>query len=351
MLPPGHNFAENISIVMAIDTKSLTQLITEFRALQSKDAVSPESLGYILQRIVDLLATAGTSETVANIQKLLDGFKAAGQAITALSQGQADRNHIYANKSTVNLATGAVASTSGIFIQQATTERAGAMRAQQVTDLNNARKAVAEIEKILEAVQVKLGMTDGSKGLYNNAQISVVVENGILRLFGAQQLVADGYVPYLFRLTRKRNQWGDRVALEAGAARKKYCDRRKGWNLFGSCYMVKIASGNILTFNAKSHHDLCTPSETYAATPDTLVKQFNRRSDNAPCIGWGRSVVSLLDPNNAQKHRLIRLRFAIGFAKKILPGRSLITTANLVSSLAEFAVIYNPSKKTWHFGK
>ena len=145
---------------MAIDVKSISQLISEFRKLQTKDSITPESLGYILQRLADLLATAGTSETVANIQKLLDGFKAAGQAITALSQGQSDRNHIYANKTTVNLATGAVASSAGIFIQQATTERAGAMRAQQVTDLNNARRAVAEIEKILETVQVKLGMTD-----------------------------------------------------------------------------------------------------------------------------------------------------------------------------------------------
>lgn len=335
---------------MAIDTKSLTQLITEFRALQSKDAVSPESLGYILQRIVDLLATAGTSETVANIQKLLDGFKAAGQAITELSQGQADRNHIYADKSTVNLATGAVASTSGIFIQQATTERAGAMRAQQVTDLNNARKAVAEIEKILEAVQVKLGMTDGSKGLYNNAQISVVVENGILRIFGAQQLVADGYVPYLFRLTRKRNQWGDRVALEAGAARKKYCDKRKGWNLFGSCYMVKIASDNTVSFNTNSHSDLCKAADSYSALPSALVRPHTRK-DGTPSFGWGRSVVSLLDPRNANKHRMIRLLFAVGFAKKILPGRSRISTANLVSSFAEFSIIYNPAKKSWHFGK
>lgn len=159
---------------MAIDTKSLTQIITEFRALQTKDAVLPESLGYILQRIVDLLSTAGTSETVTGIQKLLDGFKAAGQAITALSQGQSDRNHIYANKSTVNLATGAVTSTSGIFIQQATTERAGAMRAQQVIDLNATKKAVAEVEKILEIVQVKLGMTEGSKTLFNTAQIAVI---------------------------------------------------------------------------------------------------------------------------------------------------------------------------------
>lgn len=44
---------------MAIDTSSVSNLISEFRAIQAKDSVSPESLGYILQRIVDLLADAG----------------------------------------------------------------------------------------------------------------------------------------------------------------------------------------------------------------------------------------------------------------------------------------------------
>jgi len=67
---------------MAIDVKSLTQIISDFRKLQSKDSISPESLGAILQRIADLLATAGTSDTVSAIQTLLNGFKAAGQAIT-----------------------------------------------------------------------------------------------------------------------------------------------------------------------------------------------------------------------------------------------------------------------------
>lgn len=62
---------------MAIDVKSLTQIISDFRKLQSKDAVSPESLGAILQRIADLLATDGTSDTVPSIQTLLNGFKAA----------------------------------------------------------------------------------------------------------------------------------------------------------------------------------------------------------------------------------------------------------------------------------
>lgn len=51
---------------MAIDTKSLSQLIAEFRKLQAKDSITPESLGYILQRIADLLATAGTSERTSS---------------------------------------------------------------------------------------------------------------------------------------------------------------------------------------------------------------------------------------------------------------------------------------------
>jgi len=151
---------------MAIDVKSITQLISEFRKLQTKDSITPESLGYILQRLADLLATAGTSETVNSIQTLLNGFKAAGQAVVSLQQGAADRNNTLANIKTVDLGNGSIGNaTNHLFIQQATPERAGAMRAQQVTDLNNARRAVADIQKILETVQAKLGLTEGNKGL------------------------------------------------------------------------------------------------------------------------------------------------------------------------------------------
>ncbi len=335
---------------MAIDIKSLTQLITEFRALQTKDSISPDSLGYLLQRIADLLATAGTSDTVTKIQQLLDGFARAGVAISTLEQGAADRNNILVNSKEVDLSNGGIATrTNNLFIRQATTERAGAMRAQQVIDLNAARNKIAEIVPLLEKIQAKLGM-DGSKGLYNNAQIQVSVENGQLKIYGAQSLIADGYVPYLFRLTRKRNQWKDKIALEAGAEPKKYCDKRKGWNLYGSVYTLKV-SGSTIAISTNSKYYFSQEAESYSSAPSDFVKTFVRARDNAPCFGWGRSVVSLLDPKNPKKHRMIRLRFAIGFAKKILPGRSLITTANLVSSLAEFSLIYNPAQKTWHFGK
>lgn len=335
---------------MAIDIKPISQLITEFRKLQSKDSITPESLGYLLQRLADLLATAGTSDTVAKIQQVIDGFKAAGKAICTFEQGAADRNNILVNSKEVYLATGDVGTrTNNLFIRQATTERAGAMRAQQVTDLNAARNKIAEIVPLLEKIQTKLGM-NGSKGLYNNAQIHLSIENGLLKIFGAQQLIADGYVPYLFRHTRKRNQWDDKIALDDGATPKKYCDKRKGWNLYGSVYTLKIINSIVkISTNSKSHYTIT--AQGYSSEPSYFVKTFTRTRDKAPCFGWGRSVVSLLDPKNHRKHRMIRLRFAIGFAKKILPGRSLITTANLVSSLAEFSLIYNPAKKTWHFGK
>ena len=73
-------------------------------------------------------------------------------------------------------------------------------------------------------------------------------------------------------------------------------------------------------------------------------------------FGWGRSSVHLLDRNLAKKtsrkkERMIRLRFGIGFAKPIYPGRAAITPANLASSLAEFSLIYNPATEKWTFGK
>ncbi len=118
---------------MAIDTKSLSDIISDFRALTAKDSITPESLGYILQRIADLLATAGTSETVTKIQTLLDGLKTAGQAVVSLEQGATDRNNILADVKIVNLVSGLTAQVVGkTFIKQATTERAGAMRANQV---------------------------------------------------------------------------------------------------------------------------------------------------------------------------------------------------------------------------
>ena len=324
---------------MAIDTKSVTDLITEFRALQGKDSVSPESLGYILQRITDLLATAGTSETIAQIQNLLSGFSAAGRAITEITQGQSDRNNIYANKKLVNLSTGALSTASGIFIQQATTERAGAMRAQQVIDLNAAKKSISALETAVESL--KSGASASSIRTF-----SVTEENGRLKLYGYKKLIDDGYVPYIFRLTKKRNRFAHKDYLGND---QHYCSVRKGWNLYGSYHAVKILSDDTLAV-CTDKHEMTKQKTSFSNLASNFVYQYTN-VNGIPCVGWGKSIIRLLDNKNTKKHRMIKLRFAVAFGPKWPPTCWRLTPAEMKTPLMEFSLIYDPLNKEWFFGK
>lgn len=343
-----------------IDTQSLTDIITEFRKITAKDAITPESLGAILQRIADLLATAGTSETADVLMRWYNAMRSALHYVASISQGSADRNHIYLSRTTVNPITGGATNTSNaIQIQQATTERAGAMRAQQVIDLNAAKKNVSALEKTtaeltdtLAQLLEKLGLGDGSSisTVFNTAQISCQVVEGELHVLGAQQLVKAGYVPYLFRWTRKRNQFKDKFASAEDRARKKYCPKTKGWHVFGSCHTLAL-QGQKVVFSTNAHAELHLPAEEYSPDVSCLFRT-HINSVNDTLVGWGRSQVRLRDNKSKTKaHRILRFRFAVGFAKKILPGKIAVTPANLVSSLAEFSLVYNPVKKSWHLSK
>lgn len=331
---------------MAIDTQSLTDIITEFRALQSKDAVSPESLGYILQRIVDLLSTAGTSETVEKIQSLLDGFKAAEQAIVDISKSSGRHlDDIVCNLKTVNLATGEVSESYKTIISKATAASAGAMTAKHVMSLIDLKDKYSVLQNLLSELQIEI---DTLKTAQNNfysgiVPISLSIEGGNLFVRGADKLIEAGCIPYLFRNTRKRSRFGNTQI-------KKYCKPRKGWNLYGSCYTVKLDDTKLL-FNSNPKNQYSLPAVSYSANPETIVS-VHTNEKGIQTFAWGRSCVSLVDKNSISgNHRMIKLRFAIGFAPVQKPGRARITIANLVSTLAEFSIIYNPYDKSWNFSR
>ena len=46
-----------------IDTNQLTALVSAFRVETEKESISPETVGKLLQDIIDLLATASSSTT------------------------------------------------------------------------------------------------------------------------------------------------------------------------------------------------------------------------------------------------------------------------------------------------
>jgi hypothetical protein len=341
---------------MAIDTQTLTQLITEFRSLTAKDSITPESLGSILQRIADLLATAGTSDTVTKIQELLNGFSAAGYAITSIAQGSADRNNINATISKVSLTDGTQSSASGVFIQQATTERAGAMRAQQVTDLNQAKSNILTLIARCTALETALtelqsSITNSTSSTSSSATISPIscrVVDGVLNVFGAAKYTNAGYVPYLFRWSSKRNRYHHRVRTEGNETRQ-YCSKTKGWHLYGSRHSVQL-NGTKLMFSTSNHSNIHEGATSYTTAPEAIITVSNRDRDNFPQVAWGRSLVCMYDTHKkAGNYRLLRFRIAVAFGPAKDPGSTALTPADMVSPLAEFYILFDPYEKKWLF--
>lgn len=125
-----------------MDISQLTSLITAFRAETRQDAITPDSLGSLLQKIANVLEGAAEYTTVQQLEDWEGSLTGIGTVITRIALGNDDRNNIYLNIGSVNTTTGMGQST--IFtLRKSTTERAGIMRAQQVTDLNSARNKIS----------------------------------------------------------------------------------------------------------------------------------------------------------------------------------------------------------------
>ncbi len=359
---------------MAIDTKSLSDIISDFRALTAKDSITPESLGYILQRIADLLATAGTSETVAKIQTLLDGLKNAGQAIVSLEQGTADRNNILANLNVVNLSSGETTlTTDKIFIKQATTERAGAMRAQQVTDLNEARNNVrtlltdvatlktnlANLDDWVNQLETNLSAEIDSWGddlywtmmyeLPHLTPIHIEVRNKVLHLSGHDSLIEQGYKPFLFRFCKKQNR-------HRSTSPQFHQKPVKGWRLMGREDVITLGNAGSVLFPTISHGDwhkitllkAAGVQVSYSTDPANLINPHFDHDGN-PVVSWGKTPVYTND-HKTKLPRMLRFRYAIAFATPDALNEKTVSPETLKSTFAEFSVIHTPDD-TWAFSR
>ena len=389
---------------MAINTSTITQLISDFRALSQKDSVSPESLGVLLQRLADLINSAASDADYKAIydafQKLVANIAAVPTALYKLEQGSADRNDILMNVTTSHLINGVtMVLKDSLFIRQATTERAGAMRAQQVSDLNNTRTGLAALQKSHTELASKVSSlettvsengellarvadesnycSEGIADLAENLQvtnddlaatqksveenargitsikaktdcprIAVEVVDGKLRVYNASYYTKNGYYPFVFRFTSKRN----RCTLENYPNRKRGA-KNKGWHVIGGLPNdVKIDSNGCVMFRTSPledwHHlgnDLI--SHSYEAKYVVGAKG----TDEKMYVPWGKKKVRVT--SNHGTYLMRRFRFAIGFAKEYTRDLMGITPAHLASNLAEFSVIFDPCTKEFHLGK
>ena len=145
-----------------IDITNLTSLITAFRNETEQGSISPETLGSLLQAIANLLSAASTDQEQIKLTNIYDNLLKMGNCLTNLAQGDADRNNVLADYAFFNPISGLhSAQRSQILIKQATTERAGAMRAQQVIDLNATKKGVATLEEAVATINSQLEELNG----------------------------------------------------------------------------------------------------------------------------------------------------------------------------------------------
>lgn len=145
-----------------IDISNLTSLITAFRQETEQGSISPETLGSLLQAIANLLSAASTDQEQIKLTNIYNNLLKMGNCLTNLAQGDADRNNVLADYAFFNPISGLhSAQRSQILIKQATTERAGAMRAQQVIDLNATKKGVATLEEAVATINSQLEELNG----------------------------------------------------------------------------------------------------------------------------------------------------------------------------------------------
>lgn len=336
-----------------IDTSSITALISAFRAEVAQNSISPEKVGGILQQIVDALSKAASNSEVVDFLALQERLQALTTIYTSLTQGTADRNHIYLTPTTYNVGSDEhYTNADSIRIQQATTERAGAMRAQQVIDLNAAKKDITELKNNQKTTDEVIIEIEDNITLLNNRlneiqdirTITVEVKSRFLTVQGAEPLLAQGRLPYLFRLTKKANR--KRYTDSTGKRIRKKNKPRKGWHLMGDRNSLKIDSSTFeVSINTTIHGADREPSYSYH--PMDFIKLSNDLNGHKQ-VAYGKRLISLWNEEKEQE-RKVSLKYGIAFGYK-RTGDGLPIDL-LCTNIAEFSIVYDPVDKSWSFSK
>lgn len=367
-----------------MDITTLTSLINTFRAETKQDSITPDSLGQLLQKIVNVLEQASDTATLQQIVQWKNLITAIGSVLKGISLGSDDRNNVYLNIESINTTNGM--GQVGIFtIRQATTERAGAMRAQQVTDLNTVRNKmnhVAGLEMKVEAsaASVQMALHDKSADLFNDPNalkvelpLASTAQAGILssadykkfsetqssfyhpfyhiecdtqgkelQVKFPAQLISDGYVPYLLRYSRKRPRY--RPANDR-QGRRYYGPVMRGWHLFYDEKKIKVSLTGEVLFGFNTGTDR-NPNWEY---DKDIRNVFGEIRAVMAAVGLGKKLVGYKIGFGCKSYLIKsnhRFRFGIVFAPPITAkGSRFLDFSKAVSNIAEFYVHFRMTEQ------
>lgn len=321
-----------------MDVTNLTSLVTALRAETAYAAITPESLGGLLQKIVDAIGKTSSDDDMKVVQNWKTALQQITHVITSAEQGTADRNNIYLTATLASLATGATGiSTDAILIRQATTERAGAMRAQQVIDLNTCKSDIKNLQSGVTALEKKVENlpTSGSSSSSATAyRIVADVRDDVLYIRGASKLIAAGYKPFIFRYSVKRNRHTNKQTGQHFRGPK-----RRGWHMFYGEKATKVNSDESISFANMDYNG--KPTSNYGTSVwniFSLACHYDEDTGDTDKIkvGWGKKTI------DATKGR----RFKMGIAFAPQQKKQGFDNGTLVTNIAEFHALVQVNKLT-----
>ena len=370
---------EFVGVVAQALISSITSLITSFRSETREEAITPEVLGALLQKIADLLGKAALQTDVSRLDNWRSDLARIGYVLTSLTIGSDDRNNVYFTLGKANLSTGInqIANNS-ILIRQATTERAGVMRAQQVQDLNKCKSelssCIASVAKAQEALvnfqkatqSLSLRISKNNNEIGNNAEsiqvlqsdlksvasqikslqtdiqkfatmkqatqmhIECIITNSTLVIQDAYRYIRQGLTPVIFRHTVRTSR---KQKDENGV--REYLPRRRGWNRFYDDRKISVNNSDEISFRLDKEGDpnrgkfFTEPGVLFGDCRAVIDPNTQRLSEVR--IYFGKRSFNILGINR-------HFRFAIGFYKKS-KDYGPFQFGELRTNLAEFRVI------------
>ena len=192
-----------------IDISNLTSLITAFRQETEQGSISPETLGALLQAIANQLQSATTDQEQSKLTNIYNNLLKMGNCLTNLAQGDTDRNNVLGDYTFYNVVSGIPSAQRGqVLIKQATTERAGAMRAQQVIDLNAAKKGVAMLEDAVSNIESAMATSNADNSTrFDEIEQTLLEMNGYIEsVDGVSQTNADNIETLFSRVDNLNNR-------------------------------------------------------------------------------------------------------------------------------------------------
>lgn len=192
-----------------IDISNLTSLITAFRQETEQGSISPETLGALLQAIANQLQSATTDQEQSKLTNIYNNLLKMGNCLTNLAQGDTDRNNVLGDYTFYNPISGMHSAQRGqVLIKQATTERAGAMRAQQVIDLNAAKKGVATLEDAVSNIESAMATSNADNSTrFDEIEQTLLEMNGYIEsVDGVSQTNADNIETLFSRVDNLNNR-------------------------------------------------------------------------------------------------------------------------------------------------